>query len=449
MERPLSLLLNGVRSLLSHPKMIFVVLLVFVFPVLLAYVMYFFLNTASVNYTSISRARTGMLHDSAKAIIASTPTNEETAALSTLISSIKTGNPDVSLLWVAKAVDSKTVTIVAASDEEMIGTNDNLDETYRRALISPDTPIAYEFFESGERYWETTSTLTEDGTLDTYYIVSVQNFSGFDDLIAEREWYAYALLAVAFFFLFLLALWLIKSIDYQMRYEDALQKISEQHQISNMIAHELRSPLTAMRGYASMIIESEAVDSKASLYATEIDKATTRLIDLVSEFLDIARIQSGQLKVEKRLHNVADTLNQVVHELGPLATEKGLELSFANKEERLEINTDPARLIQIITNITSNSIKYTKSGKITIETEWQKNKLEIRIKDTGAGISAEEQQHLFTPFHRVENSDTKKIIGTGLGMWITKRLVDSLGGTIGVESIKDIGTNVVISLPKS
>ncbi len=95
----------------------------------------------------------------------------------------------------------------------------------------------------------------------------------------------------------------------------------------------------------------------------------------------------------------------------------------------------------------SNALKYTKTGTITVALEKVKGRYEIRVKDTGMGISAEDQRRLFAPYFRVASPDVDRTTGTGLGMWITKRMIEEMGGSIDVESIKGVGTHIVISFP--
>ncbi len=245
-----------------------------------------------------------------------------------------------------------------------------------------------------------------------------------------------------------MAVWQIRNIDYEQRYQLSEANRNEQTQISNMIAHELRSPLTAMRGYASMIIESTDSASAAHTYAQRIDESTSRLVQIVNDFLEVARLQSGQLQIAPVESDVVAIIGKVTDELRPLADAKGLQLICETGTSAITAIVDPARVHQVLTNIVSNAIKYTKEGKVVVELSSTARELEFRIKDTGAGISAENQKKLFTPFFRVQNDDTNVIVGTGLGMWITKRLVESQQGTIGIESIKNVGTNVVVSLPR-
>ncbi|MBU1063068.1 ATP-binding protein, partial [Patescibacteria group bacterium] len=110
-------------------------------------------------------------------------------------------------------------------------------------------------------------------------------------------------------------------------------------------------------------------------------------------------------------------------------------------------NVDLEKFRQVLINLIGNAIKYTIKGGVEIFVEKKDKLLEIRIKDTGVGMSAEERQQLFEKFYRVKNETTKNIIGTGLGLWITKRIVELMKGTIVIDSIKDTGTQATINFP--
>ncbi|MCK4525411.1 MAG: ATP-binding protein, partial [Candidatus Andersenbacteria bacterium] len=129
------------------------------------------------------------------------------------------------------------------------------------------------------------------------------------------------------------------------------------------------------------------------------------------------------------------------------ADEKKLLLEYKEPKEKLPlVLADPERLKQALINLIGNSIKYTEKGSIEVTTKIENDKLEIKIADTGIGMSAEDQKHLFEKFHRVQNEKTAKIIGTGLGLWITKQIVELMNGKIYLESMKDVGTQVTVKL---
>ncbi len=146
--------------------------------------------------------------------------------------------------------------------------------------------------------------------------------------------------------------------------------------------------------------------------------------------------------------DVARIVTAVKDELAISAQEKKITLNFEPPSTPTQARGDAKRLHQVLTNLVSNAIKYTPEGSITLSIESKTAYVEVRVQDTGMGISSEDQKKLFAPFFRVASTDVSKITGSGLGMWIAKELVELMGGKIGVESIKGVGTHIVLSVPK-
>ena len=213
-----------------------------------------------------------------------------------------------------------------------------------------------------------------------------------------------------------------------------------------MIAHEFRTPLTAINGYNSFLAESTNLSLDEKGYVNVIQTSTARLLALVNDFLEVARIQSGKMELERTPTDIQTIITGVVDVLKPMAVEKGLMLFYKPLAVPVMYKTDSKRLHQALQNIVSNSLKYTDKGSVEIVTEITPLTVTIRIKDTGMGIGADDQHKLFAPFSRVGGVEKTTTTGTGLGMWITKQLIELLGGTIAVESIKGVGTHVVIAL---
>jgi signal transduction histidine kinase len=236
-------------------------------------------------------------------------------------------------------------------------------------------------------------------------------------------------------------------VNYGYLYREAKQAIETKDMFTNMIAHELRAPLTAIRGYASIISEQKHIDEDTRGEAKRIEESSERLITIVSDLLDVARIQSGKLSIKNEKIDLSEVITTVLDSLQPSAAKKRITLKSEGTNGTLTITNDGKRLYQALTNLVSNAIKYTESGSITVSVEKKRDRVELRVKDTGMGIDAESQKELFAPFFRVKNEKVDIITGTGLGMWITKQLVALMGGSIGVESIKEVGTHVVITLP--
>ena len=144
--------------------------------------------------------------------------------------------------------------------------------------------------------------------------------------------------------------------------------------------------------------------------------------------------------------NLEEVVETVTGNFRPQIEKKGLKLNL-DKETLPQVNTDPDRLRQILTNLISNSIKYTPEGDIHIVIKQEKNFVKFIIKDTGVGIPPEHMDKIFSKFHRVKDKKTQDAPGTGLGLWITKSIVEALGGKIYVESIYGSGTSITFTIP--
>ena len=153
---------------------------------------------------------------------------------------------------------------------------------------------------------------------------------------------------------------------------------------------------------------------------------------LISDLLEVSRIEQGRLKTEYSDINIADVINKVIETMKPLADQKGLELVFS-PIKMPQIKSDPNRVRQVLTNLLSNSIKYTLKGEVDISVTEKAKFIEVTVKDTGIGIPASELQNLFSKFHRVKDKQTAEVTGTGLGLWITKEIVETLGGMYVLE----------------
>jgi signal transduction histidine kinase len=280
-----------------------------------------------------------------------------------------------------------------------------------------------------------------------YFIYTQISLEQTDALFKSREQSAYFSLVFVYCFIIALAYWHIRLTDYRFLYIHAKKANEMKDLFTNMIAHELRAPLTAISGYAE-ILEDKIQTTAEKEYAHRILESSSRLITIVNDLLDVARIQSGKLTIVTGEVNVSEITKSVLQELKVTAQEKSIVLTNEGTEVAHNVVADGKRLHQALTNLVSNAIKYTEKGTITLSVEDKHAYVEIRVKDTGTGISSEDQKQLFAPFFRVQNSDVSKITGTGLGMWITKELIELLGAKIGVESIKGVGTHIVVTLPK-
>jgi len=212
--------------------------------------------------------------------------------------------------------------------------------------------------------------------------------------------------------------------------------------MANM-SHELRTPLNAIIGYSELLM-----DECGALIATEIcddlkriHLAGTQLLNLVNDVLDISKIEAGKVELYLEQFDLIQMLNGVISILEPLLNKSGNQLHTNFLQDSLIIHSDITKMRQILFNLINNAIKFTNNGIIDIKIQqFNTKKIKIDVKDTGIGISEEQQQKLFVPFNQADNSTTRKYGGTGLGLVISLRFAEMLGGVIEIDSQKGIGS---------
>ncbi len=205
-----------------------------------------------------------------------------------------------------------------------------------------------------------------------------------------------------------------------------------------MMSHEIRTPLNGIIGIADLL-SLTALDEEQSAHLNLLTQSGHTLLALISHILDFTKIEAGHLELEEREFDPAYELNIAVATHRAMALEKGLELHCLLGELPALVRGDNYRLRQVLSNILSNAIKFTSKGQISLTANAAldsagKWRFDIRVKDTGIGISPASLSRLFEPFRQADSSTTRKFGGTGLGLAICKRLVEAMGGAIAVVS---------------
>jgi signal transduction histidine kinase len=219
----------------------------------------------------------------------------------------------------------------------------------------------------------------------------------------------------------------------------------------SIASHELLTPTAAMKGYLSMILDDNMgqVDDTARRYLTKVAQSSDRLAQLVEELLNVSRIESGRVKINNRPFSLIDSVQKAVEELQLKAKEKTLDLAFISPTTPLPpVFADPDHVYRVLINLIGNSIKYTARGWVRcFVTQYDQKQLLFTITDSGLGIPEENLPHLFEKFYRADRKDIAGIQGTGLGLYISKKIVELMGGQMWVESTVGKGTTFYFTVP--
>jgi signal transduction histidine kinase len=236
--------------------------------------------------------------------------------------------------------------------------------------------------------------------------------------------------------------------------EDLNQKVQEANRLKTefvtVVTHELRSPLTSIVGYLDLLLEEEGREAAETreAYLQIIKRNTDRLLELINDLLDIARLEAGKLELKRAPLDLEGLIQEVSGALRLQIEAKGQHLHLDLATSLPVVTGDPERFTQILLNLASNAHKYTpQGGSITIATRAERTGVCIAVQDTGIGLSSEEQQQLFTKFFRAQHPLVREVGGTGLGLAIARALVELHGGTLTVVSAPGQGSTFNVTLP--
>ncbi len=224
----------------------------------------------------------------------------------------------------------------------------------------------------------------------------------------------------------------------------------------SIASHQLRTPLSIIRWYVEFLSKQDKqknLTAEQKKYINTISESNQRMIRLVNDLLDISRIESGRIKINKEKTNIVELTQNIIQENSPLAEQKNIKVSFKYEQSIPLLYVDSKRIGMVIENLLSNAIKYMKDNekdkKISIEISQEGGKVLLSAADNGVGIPSKDQKNIFKKFYRANNTMKMKTSGTGLGLFIAKAIIESHKGKMWFVSKEGEGTTVYLNLPIS
>lgn len=229
--------------------------------------------------------------------------------------------------------------------------------------------------------------------------------------------------------------------DYQALQLRAQVSEMKEH-VFRAVAHDLRAPLLGLQGYLYILQSGKASEEEKKEYVGLMSEAAKNLSSLLEDVLDVSRVQAGMMLPKKEDVDVCTLVQSVIRTLQPTAQEKGLELSFSCSAERLP--AEPKLLQRVVMNLVSNAVKFTEKGFVRVSAQQDENAYYIRVADSGIGLSDKDRECIFEKYHQVKTGGS----GYGLGLFISRQIVEAHGGTLSVESEPGRGSTFTVTLPK-
>ena len=233
---------------------------------------------------------------------------------------------------------------------------------------------------------------------------------------------------------------------------DQIAQDQRKSEFISTVSHELRSPLTSIKGALRLLLCSSDLNlpDKALALLEIAHRSSDRLILIINDILDLDKVASGEMVADMRETDVAELVRETYSAMLVLHDRFDVTVDTIGTDAPLPFVTDPNRFIQVLTNLLSNACKFSpQGGRVTIELSDSQDELRVSVRDEGGGIPAAEQYKIFQRFADMPNSDRAAKGGTGLGLSICKAIVEGMGGTIGFQSREGVGTDFYFTLPKS
>lgn len=372
----------------------------------------------------------------------------DSAAVQTQVSAWTSANDELITVSIVKVGGQSGNTVIASGGSQAgsAGVSDLLLQT----VIATKKPVAQELTSSGnDRIWRVVSPVIESDTVKAAVTSDVSS-KRTDALIGSTLLRSLGIVMATVVLIVLLLLNHFRFVQYAMLFRRLKEVDQMKNDFLSVATHELRAPMTVIKGSIENLEDgiTGTVDEKGKHTLQIIYGETERLNNLVTDLLNVSRLEQGRITYNFENIDVRATCQKIVDEFSAKAQAKGLAINYQPPTEPELVNADQDRVIEVMTNLVDNAIKYSRQGSIAVTHKSDAKAVVISVRDTGIGMAAQERERLFSRFYRIQNDATKGIPGTGLGLWIIKQYIEAMHGTIGVDSMVGVGTEFVVTFPR-
>ncbi|MEK7531626.1 MAG: HAMP domain-containing sensor histidine kinase [Patescibacteria group bacterium] len=437
---------RGVKFVRENPGLLYSLFLLLIIPVLFLFIANQFLTLATDNQERIERENIGLTQDIFSRFVQDEFSSPERIQFH--LEGVGKQNTYIRELKVV-SWEAGTPKVIASLSLEEVGKIDQENLAfYQATVLNTEASFIFEgVTPSGERYWKVIRSVSDGGGGVLGFVYSNLSMARVDAISSYNIRIAYAMLLVVVALTFLLLLRHARIVDYSTLYRKLEEVDKMKDDFVSMAAHELRTPLALIRNYAELISHTKDLSEENQKSLANIDLFARNLNTLIEDMLNTSKFEQGKIPFVMKLVDVKDAVYEAGEMFREVAKERGLFFRVKASDETCVINADKEKLHEVLVNLIGNSMKYTLSGGITVFVSKNSQKIEIRVSDTGVGISAEDQKKLFGKFVRIKLKETAEVGGTGLGLWITRAFIEGMGGEITVESIRGKGSDFVVAFP--
>ncbi len=432
---------KGATFAKNNPGIIYSMILLFLIPLAIFLNTFYILKLFQKNIDTINHSKVVLAEDIAN--LATQNYSEDSDKLNNLISRTMAKNEEIRQFeFLTRDPEKESFKVIASSEEEAIGKD--TAEIQNILAWNQNEGIAFLGTDGQSRVWKITKILNNETGEKIGLVSMAVSLDLSDQLIDSTINRSYFVLFITIFAVLLLVINNSRLFGYAFAVSKMKEVDKMKDDFISMASHELRSPLTAIKGYLDLADENKNPENEQHMKNIKI--SVERLDVLVEDVLEISKLEGNRIPFEITSFNPQAIIQKSVEGMRLQAEQKGLALEYS-ASVLPEIKADKDRLEQILINLLSNAMKYTIKGKIEVLTETKEKEFLVTIADTGVGISAENMKNLFQKFYRIKNEETKSAIGTGLGLWITRELAKKMNGDISVESIEGVGSHFTLHLP--